>query len=90
VTGHRFGRVAGCYALAALANLLIPKLARAHTLSSYSLRGILRDFGQALRKLFFGERCALLRHWHELVLGRGLDHAVPAHRDRGSVVVPSV
>src|SRR5580692_1548411 len=44
--------VAGCYALAALANLLIPRLAPAHTLSSYSLRGILRDFGQALRKLF--------------------------------------
>ena len=43
--------VAGCYALAALANLLI-ELAPAHTLSSYSLSGILRDFGQALRKLF--------------------------------------
>jgi LPLT family lysophospholipid transporter-like MFS transporter len=44
--------VAGCYALAALANLLIPRLAPAHTLSSYSVRNILRDFGQALRKLF--------------------------------------
>ncbi len=44
--------VAGCYALAAAANLLIPKLAPAHTLSSYSFRSILRDFGHAIGKLF--------------------------------------
>jgi LPLT family lysophospholipid transporter-like MFS transporter len=45
--------VTGCYAVAALANLLIPKLAPAHSLSSYSLRGILSDFAQAVRQLFF-------------------------------------
>jgi LPLT family lysophospholipid transporter-like MFS transporter len=44
--------VAGCYALAALANLLIPKLVPSHTLSSYALGSILTDFGRALRKLF--------------------------------------
>jgi MFS transporter, LPLT family, lysophospholipid transporter len=46
------GIVAACYGLAAAANLLIPRLAPAHRLSTYSLRGILRDFGQALRRLF--------------------------------------
>jgi LPLT family lysophospholipid transporter-like MFS transporter len=43
--------VAGCYALAAWANLLIPKLAPAHSLSSYSLPAILKDFVNAVRRL---------------------------------------
>jgi MFS transporter, LPLT family, lysophospholipid transporter len=41
-----------CYALAAVANLFIPKLAPAHRLAAYSLSAILRDFLQAVRTLF--------------------------------------
>jgi MFS transporter, LPLT family, lysophospholipid transporter len=44
--------VSGCYALAALANLFIPKLAPAHRLSAYTLAAMLRDFAQVVRKLF--------------------------------------
>jgi MFS transporter, LPLT family, lysophospholipid transporter len=44
--------VALCYALAALANLFIPKLAPVHALSARSLPGILREFGQVVRTLF--------------------------------------
>ena len=40
-----------CYALAAGANLLIPRLRPAHPLSQVSLAGILRDFGAAIRAL---------------------------------------
>jgi LPLT family lysophospholipid transporter-like MFS transporter len=43
--------VAACYAAAAVANLLIPRLPPAHVLERYTLAGILRDFGQAIRTL---------------------------------------
>jgi len=43
--------VAACYGAAALANLLIPRLAAAHRLERYTLPGILRDFRQAIRRL---------------------------------------
>ena len=40
--------VTGCYAAAAVANLLIPRLPAAHPLDSLSPYGLLRDFWQAL------------------------------------------
>lgn len=43
--------VAACYAAAAVANLLIPRLQPAHRLERYSITGILADFGQAIRTL---------------------------------------
>lgn len=43
------GVVTACYAVAAAANLLIPRLPAAHPLSSISLGAILRDFGTAVR-----------------------------------------
>jgi LPLT family lysophospholipid transporter-like MFS transporter len=43
--------VTACYALAAGANLLIPRLPAAHPLGSFSFGGVLRDFGQAVRVL---------------------------------------
>lgn len=43
--------VTACYALAAGANLLIPRLPAAHPLGSFSFGGVLRDFGQAVRAL---------------------------------------
>jgi LPLT family lysophospholipid transporter-like MFS transporter len=43
--------VAACYAAAAVANLLIPRLQPAHRLERYSIAGILGDFGQAIRTL---------------------------------------
>jgi LPLT family lysophospholipid transporter-like MFS transporter len=45
------GVVTACYAVAALANLLIPKLPPAHALSSFSLGSILGDFGAAVRSM---------------------------------------
>jgi MFS transporter, LPLT family, lysophospholipid transporter len=45
------GVVTACYGVAALANLLIPKLPPAHALSSFSLGSILRDFGGAIRTM---------------------------------------
>ncbi len=45
------GVVTACYAVAALANLFIPKLAPAHALSSFSLGSILLDFGSAVRTM---------------------------------------
>jgi LPLT family lysophospholipid transporter-like MFS transporter len=43
------GCVTGCYAAAAAANLLIPRLAPAHPLNKVSFGGILRDFAHAVR-----------------------------------------
>jgi LPLT family lysophospholipid transporter-like MFS transporter len=43
--------VSSCYAAASAANFLVPALAPAHRLASFSLRSILRDFGQAVRTL---------------------------------------
>lgn len=43
--------VAACYAAAAVANLLIPRLQPAHRLERYSIAGILGDFGQAIHTL---------------------------------------
>jgi MFS transporter, LPLT family, lysophospholipid transporter len=40
-----------CYGLAAMANLLIPRLAPAHPLTSFSFVSIFRDFAQAVRTL---------------------------------------
>ncbi len=45
------GIVTGCYGVAALANLFIPKLPVAHALNSFSLGAILRDFGAAVRTM---------------------------------------
>jgi LPLT family lysophospholipid transporter-like MFS transporter len=39
------------YAVAALANLLIPRLPPAHSLGAYSLPSLLRDFGHSMRAL---------------------------------------
>jgi LPLT family lysophospholipid transporter-like MFS transporter len=44
--------VTACHALAALANLLIPRLPPAHPLQKVSLPAILKDFGAAVRALF--------------------------------------
>jgi LPLT family lysophospholipid transporter-like MFS transporter len=44
--------VTGCYAAAAAANLLIPRLRAAHRLDALSLGGILHDFGHAIAVLF--------------------------------------
>ena len=49
------GIVVGCYALAALANLFIPRLPAAHPLESLSVSGILRDFGAAIVVLIRGK-----------------------------------
>ena len=46
------GAVAGLYALAALANLLIPKIAAAHPLQSFNLWAMARDFWRALKLVF--------------------------------------
>jgi LPLT family lysophospholipid transporter-like MFS transporter len=43
--------VTGCYAAAALANLLIPRLAPERSLANFSFRVILRSFGDALKVL---------------------------------------
>src|ERR1700733_4666365 len=43
------GCVTACYAAAAGANLLIPRLAPAHPLHEISFRAIMRDFGVAVR-----------------------------------------
>lgn len=43
--------VSGCYALAALANLFIPRLAPAHSLTVLSIGSIFRDFGEAIRAI---------------------------------------
>jgi MFS transporter, LPLT family, lysophospholipid transporter len=50
VTGTLAG-VVGCYALAALVNLLIPTLPAAHPLETLSLKGVLRDFGGVVATL---------------------------------------
>jgi len=50
ITGA-LGAVAGCFALAALANLFIPKLPPAHRLPSYSLAALLRDFAHGVVRL---------------------------------------
>lgn len=44
--------IAACYLLAALANLLIPKLPPAHAQEAFRPMALLRDFGHALRRLF--------------------------------------
>lgn len=44
--------VTGCYALAAGANLRIPRLHAAHPLAAHSFAGVLRDFAGAVRDLF--------------------------------------
>lgn len=44
--------VAVCYGVAALSNLLIPKLPAAHPLTHFNLRILLADFWRALRILF--------------------------------------
>ena len=43
--------VAGCYAVAAGANLLIPRLPPAHPISSFSVVAVFRDFTHAIRVL---------------------------------------
>lgn len=43
--------VAGCYAIAALANLLIPKLPPAHPLATFAPFALIRDFWSALAAL---------------------------------------
>ena len=43
---------AGCYAVAAAANLLIPRLPAAHPLATVSFANVLRDFVAAVRELF--------------------------------------
>jgi LPLT family lysophospholipid transporter-like MFS transporter len=43
--------VAACYALAAAANLLIPRLPPAHPISSFSFVSVFRDFTHAIRVL---------------------------------------
>jgi len=44
--------VAGCYAVAALANLFIPRIAPTHALTQMSVVGMLRDFSHAFRRLY--------------------------------------
>jgi LPLT family lysophospholipid transporter-like MFS transporter len=44
--------VAACYALAAVANLFIPKLRPAHRLAAFSPSAMFKDFGQVVRVLF--------------------------------------
>jgi LPLT family lysophospholipid transporter-like MFS transporter len=44
--------VAGCYAVAVIANLFIPKIAAAHALSKMSVPAMLKDFGHAFRQLY--------------------------------------
>ena len=46
------GAVAGLYALAALANLRIPKLPPAHPLASFNFLALGRDFWNALKQLY--------------------------------------
>ena len=46
------GAVAACYLLAAVANLLIPRLPVAHPLQHFSPVVLVKDFSAALRKLF--------------------------------------
>lgn len=46
------GTVAVLYALAALANLRIPKIAAAHPLQSFNVLALVRDFWRALKQLF--------------------------------------
>jgi LPLT family lysophospholipid transporter-like MFS transporter len=43
--------VTGCYSAAAAANLLIPRLPVAHSLETFSLGSVFRDFGRAVRVL---------------------------------------
>ncbi len=45
------GMVAACYAVAALVNLLIPRLPAAKPLNSFSLGPVLRSFGRSFRQL---------------------------------------
>jgi LPLT family lysophospholipid transporter-like MFS transporter len=44
--------VAGCYAVAAFANLFIPKMAVAHALAKMSIPEMLKDFVRAFRQLY--------------------------------------
>jgi LPLT family lysophospholipid transporter-like MFS transporter len=44
--------VAGCYAVAALANLFIPRITPTHALTRMSVLGMLRDFSHAFRRLY--------------------------------------
>jgi MFS transporter, LPLT family, lysophospholipid transporter len=44
--------VAGCYALAALANLFIPRIVPAHALTKMSVVWMLEDFAHAFRRLY--------------------------------------
>ena len=44
--------VAGCYALAAIANVFIPTIAAAHALENVSFFAILKDFARVVRRLF--------------------------------------
>lgn len=46
------GTVAVLYALAALANLRIPKIAAAHPLHAFNVLALVRDFWRALKQLF--------------------------------------
>jgi LPLT family lysophospholipid transporter-like MFS transporter len=45
------GVVTGCYGLAAIANLFIPRLSAAHALERVSFLPMIKDFGRAFRKL---------------------------------------
>jgi LPLT family lysophospholipid transporter-like MFS transporter len=44
--------VTGCYGVAAIANLFIPRLAAAHALARMSVPAMLKDFGHAFRQLY--------------------------------------
>jgi MFS transporter, LPLT family, lysophospholipid transporter len=44
--------VTGCYAVAAIANLFIPKFVAAHSLARMSPPAMLKDFGRAFRQLY--------------------------------------
>src|SRR5262249_30577631 len=46
------GVVTGCFVLAAIPNLLIPRLPPAHRLSSFSMGSMLKDFGTATSVMF--------------------------------------
>jgi len=44
--------ITGCYAVALVANLFIPRIAPAHTLPRMSVVGMLKDFAHAFRRLY--------------------------------------
>ena len=50
--GGALAVVTACYAIAAVANLLIPRLPPAHRLDTFSITGVFRDFVAAVRAMF--------------------------------------